>query len=152
MDIPTPETEAEALRVYLALREIVANKPKGYTYADDHPDDEVVGLCFYLDYEIPFDSVTQSNDIAPIGPACIVGHLAVRDGVPFHTITEWEHTGIDGVRVDGWSTLRHPHVVRALREAQAAQDSGKTWAAAVKQYRDTLLAECGIDLTPHIDN
>ena len=64
-------------------------------------------------------------------PACIIGFIAVDQGLPTKRATS---AGSDAVR---WGVSRQVQI--AMIHAQSAQDLGATWGAAMQSFDDVLV-------------
>jgi hypothetical protein len=112
-------TTEDALR---ALEEAVAEKGEDYVYPLSNT---AADLCAY----------TEFNDRDELVPSCLVGNALHRLGVPLEAMAQFntghgpkslaEELGLDGDRA-AWL---------AFRDAQAIQDDGGTWGAALAKAK-----------------
>lgn len=61
-------------------------------------------------------------------PGCIMGHVAIRLGVPIDVVQDWDGKG-------GIATILKAHSIQEgvwLDEVQVRQDQGETWGDAVE--------------------
>lgn len=153
--VETPEREVARL-----LDQLVREKGADYVYPYSNPDPEAEnasnasnGDCMYVERVNPgtppsevFDWNTEGDSkLAPVEqlvPSCLLGHLAVRVGVPMTELVLQGNT-------DAWTAL-WPHLRSlpkrwhnvdlnfALNELQTAQDKGATWGEAVAEFKHKM--------------
>ncbi len=100
----------------------------GADYVYPHPIS-----CTYLKYD-DHDNPTE--------PACLIGHILVRHGVPMHVLAQHEGRSAGQLLdklVEAQILKYEPRVKQAARRGQMAQDSGNDWGFA----RDVFLHELG---------
>lgn len=119
-DLLRPPTIDQVLE---ALDFVVAERGEGYVYPDEWRDGGTShGLCRY---------VTPDGT----GPACIVGAVMVRVGVPLNRLTGCEGQSADYVLA---KLFRLGGSVQSeiLTQAQSVQDTGGTWGRARAEARE----------------
>ena len=101
------------------IRQIVEEFGEDYVYKEaELHDPQAHRMCYY-----------RENDKTP----CIVGHVLDRSGEEYDE--NWEgHTAFTLLTGCGAPT----EVAIALTEAQEAQDIGKSWGHALKEYEKAL--------------
>lgn len=109
------ETDAE----YVTRLMEAAVELKGEDYVYDQKDPG--GMCYY---------------IRDGQPSCIVGHVLVMAGVEPERIGLKEYLG--AWRAVPELTDWDPDIVKALSDAQAAQDHGAPWGEALERYKRFL--------------
>ncbi|MEU9708016.1 hypothetical protein AB0E21_05295 [Streptomyces sp. NPDC047967] len=120
-DVQLDLTSITDEKVTKVLKEVVAENPDRVYEAPDHQLADATTTCFY----VHTDDLTEE----PVAPGCLVGQVLHRLGVPLEHL--WELEGYDahqavaalGLPVSG-------RTLQLLGQAQAHQDSGKTWGEA----------------------
>lgn len=112
------------LRAMILLRRVVEAKGSDYVYRKS-TDPEVYTNCEYVHGP---ESESHQND--PEGPGCIVGHVMVEWGTDLDDLRNVEGTVPNGDH-PVWKDNLTPEAAIILRRAQASQDRGYTWGAAL---------------------
>lgn len=115
----------QATRVLGLIDKAILEKDPEYIYQPVtfllETDDQVVSTCLYVERE-------DGEKGALIGPACLVGHVLVYDGMPLEELAM--HEGGSAYKVAPYEEA----IAEALSLAQGEQDRGGTWAEARAEY------------------
>lgn len=119
-----------------ALREIATGK-EDYVYVDPSPATvPVVGYvnCHYAHGD---------------EPGCLIGHALAAQGVPIERLQHFDESAntVAGLVERGELSFSDEAVLFAWGRAQSAQDTGRSWGAAIEEAEDEIrwitLAEKG---------
>ena len=105
-------------QVTASIEKVVREKGRDFVYRS--PD----GLCV--------NAMRRPIDAKAV-PSCLIGHVFFDLGVPVEDLLHC-YASIATQLVDMLKIEVSPHVARALRSAQIAQDSGSTWGYALDVY------------------
>lgn len=148
LDLPPLVEETPRQEVARLLDQLVKEKGADYVYPYAQNGGIMSIDCMYVERvsedaepnEV-WDRETESYVLDELVPSCILGHLAVRVGVPMLELASSNN--------DGWLSThecfsipsrwaRDEDLIQAMTYLQEAQDTGTSWGQAVAEFKIQL--------------